>query len=187
MVGFDSSPGDRPIAVRAATMADVHALRSLIETSVRALSAPYYSQAQIEASIRKVFGVDTQLIADGTYYVIDSSSGPAACGGWSHRRTLYGGDQMKNVVDPELDPGVEAARIRAFFVHPDFARRGFARALYAECARAARAAGFRRIELMATLSGEPLYIALGFSPSERVSLPLGEGVELPLVRMRRAL
>jgi len=187
MVGFDNASGDRPIAVRAATMADVPALQSLIETSVRALSAPFYSQVQIEASIREVFGVDTQLIADGTYYVIDSSSGPTACGGWSHRRTLYGGDQMKDVVDPELDPTVDAARIRAFFVHPDFARRGLARALYAECAGAARAAGFRRIELMATLPGEPLYLALGFSPSERVSLPLGKGVELPLVRMARAL
>jgi GNAT superfamily N-acetyltransferase len=173
--------------VRVATLADVPALQSLIATSVRTLSASYYTADQIEASIAKVFGVDTQLIADATYYVIDAASGPAACGGWSHRRTLYAGDQMKGVADPELDPRVDAARIRAFFVHPDFARRGLARALYGACARAARAAGFRRLELMATLPGEPLYAALGFAPIERVALPLGEGVELPLVRMDRAI
>ena len=173
--------------VRVATLAYVPALQSLIATSVRALSAAYYTAEQIEASIVKVFGVDTQLIADATYYVIDSASGPAACGGWSHRRTLYGGDQMKNVVDPELDPRVDAARIRAFFVHPDFARRGLARALYVECAGAARVAGFRRLELMATLPGEPLYAALGFSPIERLSLPLGDRIELPLVRMERVI
>ena len=175
------------MVVRVATLADVPALQSLMATSVRALSATYYTAEQIEASIVKVFGVDTQLIADATYYVIDSPVGPAACGGWSHRRTLYGGDQMKDVADPELDPRVDAARIRAFFVHPEFARRGLARALYAECAGAARAAGFRRLELMATLPGEPLYAALGFAPIERVALPLGDGIELPLVRMGRAI
>jgi GNAT superfamily N-acetyltransferase len=168
---------------RAATLADVPALQSLIATSVRALGAPYYSPEQIEASIVRVFGVDTQLIDDATYYVIDGPSGPAACGGWSHRRTLYGGDQLKDDVDPELDPTVDAARIRAFFVHPDFARRGFARALFAECATAAHLARFRRFELMATLPGEPLYLALGFVPIERVALPLGGGILLPLVRM----
>jgi len=173
--------------VRVATLADVPALQSLIATSVRALSATYYTVEQIEASIVKVFGVDTQLIADATYYVFDSASGPAACGGWSHRRTLYGGDQMKDIADAELDPRVDAARIRAFFVHPDFARRGLARALYAECAGAARAAGFRRLELMATLPGEPLYAALDFAPIERVALSLGGGIELPLVRMGRAI
>ena len=175
------------MVVRVATLAAVPALQSLIATSVRALSAAYYTGEQIEASIVKVFGVDTQLIADATYYVIDSPVGPAACGGWSHRQTLYGGDQMKDVADPELDPRVDAARIRAFFVHPEFARRGLARALYAECAGAARAAGFRRLELMATLPGEPLYAALGFVPIERVALPLGDGIELPLVRMGCAI
>ncbi|HEV7705614.1 MAG TPA: GNAT family N-acetyltransferase [Gemmatimonadaceae bacterium] len=173
--------------VRVATLADVPSLQSLIAASVRALSATYYTAAQIDASIAKVFGVDTQLIADATYYVIDSPSGPAACGGWSHRRTLYGGDQLKESADPELDSASDAARIRAFFVHPDFARRGLARALYAECESAARAAGFRRFELMSTLPGEPLYVALGFAPMERVALSLGDGLVLPLVRMGRAI
>jgi GNAT superfamily N-acetyltransferase len=173
--------------IRVATLVDVPALQSLVAASVRALSAGFYSPEQIEASIVKVFGVDTQLVADGTYFVIDAPAGVAACGGWSYRRTLYGGDQMKDDIDPRLDPEHDPARIRAFFVHPDFARRGLARALYAECAHAACAAGFRRLELMATLPGEPLYSALGFSPMERVSLPLGDSIELPLVRMQRSI
>jgi GNAT superfamily N-acetyltransferase len=154
---------------------------------VRELSAGFYTPAQIEAALVAVFGVDTQLIMDGTYYVIDSPTGAAAAGGWSYRRTLYGGDQMKGVADPPLDAATEPARIRAFFVDPHWARRGLARELYDECARAARAAGFRSFELMATLPGEPLYSALGFSALERTTVPLGNGVELPLVRMTRRI
>lgn len=173
--------------VRAATMADVPALRELIEMSVRGLSAGHYALAQIDAALNEVFGVDTQLIADGTYYVIDGSSGPAAAGGWSARRTLFGGDQMKQGEDPRLDPAVDAARIRAFFVHPDWARRGLARQLYDTCERAASAAGFHRFELMATLPGEPLYRALGFTDIERVVLRLGNDVAVPLIRMARRI
>ncbi len=171
--------------IRVATPADVPALQALIARSVRELSPAYYSQAQIESALIAVFGVDTQLIADGTYFVIDGSSAPAAAGGWSFRRTLYGGDQMKSAEDPRLDPATEPARIRAFFVHPEWTRRGLARQLYDACARAALHAGFQELELMATLPGEPLYASLGFSAIDRVSVPLGQGVELPLVRMRR--
>ncbi|HLB10882.1 MAG TPA: GNAT family N-acetyltransferase [Gemmatimonadaceae bacterium] len=173
--------------VRVATMADLPVLQTLIATSVRSLSTDFYTPAQIEAAIAEVFGVDTQLIADRTYYVIVDACVPVAAGGWSARRTLYGGDQMKGAEDPRLDPGTEAARIRAFFVHPARARRGLAKRLYGECARAAYAAGFRRFELMATLPGEPLYAALGFSPVERIVRPLAAGVELPLVRMARRI
>jgi GNAT superfamily N-acetyltransferase len=173
--------------VRVATMADVPALQALIARSVRELSAGFYTTAQVEAALVSVFGVDTQLIADGTYYVIDAPAGPAAAGGWSFRRTLYGGDQWKGDADPRLDAATEPARIRAFFVHPEWARRGLARALYTECSRAALAAGFRAFELMATLPGEPLYHALGFSVLERTSIALGNGVELPLVRMLRGI
>jgi GNAT superfamily N-acetyltransferase len=173
--------------IRLATLDDVPAIQSLIASSVRGLSGAFYSRAQIEGALVAVFGVDTQLIADGTYYVIDAAAGPAAAGGWSFRRTLYGGDQMKGNEDPRLDPSTEPARIRAFFVHPNFTRRGFARELYMECARAATTAGFQALELMATLPGEPLYTALGFSAVERVSIPIGGGVELPLVRMSRAI
>ena len=168
-------------------MADVPALRALIPASARGLSAGFYTAAQIEAAVTHVFGVDTQLIADGTYYLIDSASGFAACGGWSCRRTLYGGDQMKQSEDPMLDPATEPARIRAFFVHPDWARRGLARQLYAECARAAWAAGFRSFELMATLPGEPLYVALGFSVVERVTITLAGDVDVPFARMARRI
>lgn len=172
--------------VRVATDADVPALRSLIEASVRALSAGYYAPAQIEAALTHVFGVDSQLIADSTYYAIDGPAGPMACGGWSARRTLFGGDQMKRADDSRLDPRTDAARIRAFFVHPEWSRRGLATRLFAECERAARAAGFHSFELMATLPGEPLYAALGFVPVERVELALGD-VVVPFTRMRRAI
>jgi GNAT superfamily N-acetyltransferase len=171
--------------VRTATMADVPALQELIELSVRGLSTGHYTPEQIDAALNEVFGVDTQLIADGTYYVVDGSSVPAGAGGWSARRTLFGGDQMKQTEDPRLDPAVDAARIRAFFVHPDWARRGLARKLYETCERAASVAGFRRFELMATLPGEPLYDALGFTAIEHVSLRMSNGVAVPLVRMGR--
>lgn len=175
------------MTVRAATMADVRVIQDLIAASVRGLSAGYYSAAQIDAALMDVFGVDTQLIADGTYFVVDGSSGPAAAGGWSGRRTLFGGDQMKAADDSRLDPETESARIRAFFVHPDWARRGLARVLFAECEQSARVAGFRALELMATLPGEPLYLALGFSVVERIQLTLSCGVSVPFTRMRRRI
>lgn len=175
------------MSVRVATAGDIPALRLLITESVRGLSAPFYTPAQIDAALTGVFGVDSQLIADGTYYVIDGAGAPAAAGGWSARRTLYGGDQTKTTEDPRLDPRTEPARIRAFFVHPDYARRGLARQLYGACELAARAAGFRRFELMATLPGEPLYAALGFSVVERIEHPLADGVSVPFTRMAREI
>jgi GNAT superfamily N-acetyltransferase len=175
------------VQIRVAVMADVPALQGLISSSVRALSDGFYTAAQVDAALASVFGVDTQLVADRTYYVIDGPSGPVAAGGWSGRRTLFGGDQMKDADDSRLDPRTDAARIRAFFVHPEWSRRGLARRLYSECERAARAAGFRRFELMATLPGEPLYAALGFAVVERVTLTLTDGVEVPFARMARDL
>ena len=175
--------------LRVATMEDVPALNTLIADSARGLSAAHYTPLQIEALITHVFGVDTQLIADGTYYVIvaDETRLPVAAGGWSARRTLYGGDQTKGGEDLRLDPSVDPARIRAFFVHPRWARRGLGRRLYDECERAARAADFRSFELMATLPGEPLYLALGFAAVERLSVRLAGDVEVPLVRMQRRI
>src|SRR5919199_1811134 len=130
--------------LRPATPADVPALRALITDSVRGLSASFYTAAQIESALEHMFGVDSQLIADGTYYVLEAGSTLVAAGGWSARRTLYGGDQWKEAEDPRLDPRAEPARIRAFFVHPVWARQGLARRLFAECAAAAWKAGFRR-------------------------------------------
>jgi GNAT superfamily N-acetyltransferase len=172
---------------RVATLADVPELQTLIAASARGLSTGFYSPAQIGAAIVHVFGVDTQLIADGTYYIIDADGSPVAAGGWSGRRTLYGGDQMKGDTDPLLDPATEAARIRAFFVHPDWARRGLGRRLYLACGRAAWGAGFREFELLATKPGVPLYGALGFAAVDNVSVNLPGNVELPCVRMRRAI
>lgn len=174
--------------LRPATRADVPRLRDLIDRSVRALSAGYYSPAQIESALKHVFGPDTRLIDDGTYFVIESDAGELiAAGGWSRRRTLYGGDQMKSPEDPLLDSATEPARIRAFYVHPDWARRGLARRLFDRCASDAAGAGFRSMELMATLSGEALYRALGFAAIERTTANLPDGEQLALVRMSRPL
>ena len=173
--------------IRLAVPADLPALHALIPASVRALGAGYYSPEQIESSIRRVFGPDTQLIADGTYFVAEAAGRVIGCGGWSRRQTLYGGDQMKGEADPLLDPAADAARIRAFFVHPEWARRGVGSRMLEACASAARAAGFTRLELVATLPGEPLYRALGFAARERYEVPLQGGLGLPVVRMVRAV
>jgi len=176
-----------PSELRAATLEDIPALRALIDASVRELSRGFYSDPQVESALRYVFGPDTQLIADRTYFVLPAAEGFAAAGGWSKRRTLYGGDQMKLTVDPELDPATEAARIRAFYVHPAFARRGLGRMLLDHCSAAASAAGFRRLELMSTMPGVPLYTVMGFTPLESTVQLLPDGVELPFVRMGKAL
>lgn len=174
--------------LRPATPDDVPRLHPLIAESVRGLSGPWYSDRQIDSALRHVFGPDTRLIADGTYFVVEDESGAlVAAGGWGRRRTLYGGDQMKPADDPPLDPAAEPARIRAFFVHPAVARRGLGRLLFDRCAADATAAGFRSLELMATLPGVPLYRALGFAAVEDVTATLPDGVPLPLVRMTRPL
>lgn len=174
-------------AIRLATAEDLPALRELIPLSARELSRGFYSPEQIESAIHFVFGPDSRLIEDRTYFVAETDGGLIACGGWSRRRTLYGGDQMKAEADPPLDPSTEAARIRAFFVHPAFARRGLGAAILRACMDAARAAGFRRLELAATLPGVPLYEAFGFEARERLDAPLPNGVLLPIIRMERGL
>jgi GNAT superfamily N-acetyltransferase len=175
------------INIRPAGPSDVPALQELIPRSARALSAGFYTEPQAEAAIRYIFGVDSALIRDGTYFVAESGAGIHGCGGWSRRRTLYGGDQHKDTEDPLLDPATDAARIRAFFVAPEFARRGIGGQLMQACASAAYAAGFRQLELMATLPGVPLYAAFGFEPREDVIEQLPNGVAVPFVRMHRLL
>ncbi len=170
-----------------ATSSDIPELQELIEVSVRVLSKGIYSPAQTEAALVYVFGVDSQLVADGTYYVIEDDTTMVAAGGWSTRRTLYGGDQAKREIDSTVDPATTPARIRAFFVHPDWTRRGLARQIFAECEAAAMARGFRDFELVATLPGEPLYRALGFTPLESISIPLLGNLTLPCVRMHRSI
>lgn len=178
---------DFQFSVRVAKPVDVPELNSLIQESARALSVGYYSPREIDAAIQFVFGVDTSLIEDGTYFVAEFEGTIAGCGGWSRRRALYGGDQRRVGGTTYLDPETEAARIRAFFVAPEWARRGVGSALLKACDVAARAAGFRELELMATLPGVPLYAARGFREVERVVDTLPDGTRLPFVRMRRAL
>ena len=173
--------------VRRARSADVPALEALIARSGRELSVGYYTALQAEAITRYVFGVDTQLIADETYLVIEDATHIVACGGWSRRRTLFGADRTKASEDPLLDPATEPARIRAFFVDPAMARRGLGRQLIDQCMAEARKVGFHSIELVATLPGVPLYLASGFTIVERFDLHLPEDVRVPVARMHRSL
>ena len=177
------------LKLRQAEPGDVPAITDVIAGSVRSLAKGIYDERQIELSIRSVFGVDHQLIADGTYFVAEGSEGQiAGCGGWSKRRTLYGASAYGESRDPEfLDPGVDAAKIRAFFVHPDFARQGIGSAILETCESEAKEAGFAAAEMMATLPGVPLYSARGYSGDERVQIPVGEGVEIECIRMRKNL
>ena len=179
------------ISIRTATRDDVEALRALIDVSARGLSAGYYTPEQIEAAVAEVFGVDTQLVDDGTYYVAEAAGNPGllvGCGGWSRRQTLFGGDRWKGGrEDAALDPERDPARIRAFFVRPEWARRGIGGRILEACEGAAAAEGFRRLELVATLPGEPLYAAMGYHPIEPVQIAMSGGRELPAVRMGKDL
>jgi len=173
---------------RPATADDIPLLGPLIEASVRGLSAREYSRSQIEQALGTWLGLDTRLIADGTYYVVEPAGEPgvlAACGGWSRRRTPYGSDHGPGRDDALLDPGTEAAKIRAFFVHPDWARRGIGSRLLEMCEAAAWAEGFSRCEMGATLPGVPLYRRHGYAEGERIELPLANGETLPVVKMEK--
>ena len=177
------------VRVRKAVAADIPRLREVIDASVRGLQAQDYSPAQIEGALASVYGVDSQLIADGTYFVVAVSEAGAsliiACGGWSKRKTLYGGDQYAGREDSLLDPARDAAKIRAFFVHPQWARRGLGTLILEACENAAISAGFRRLEMGATLSGVAFYRARGYAEIEKQSVPLGNGEALPIVRMAK--
>jgi GNAT superfamily N-acetyltransferase len=164
---------------------DIKALEALIPLSVRTLQANHYSSAQMEAALGPVFGVDRQLIRDGTYFVVECGRDIVGCGGWSRRRSLYGGDRARTEPDPLLDPQCDAARVRAFFVHPAWARRGIGRAIMMECERAILAAGFQKVEIVATLAGEPLYASFGYAVVERYEIAMNSGLMLPVVRMSK--
>lgn len=171
--------------IRPATLDEVPALNALIERSALALSAGFYTPEQTAAVTREVFGVDTQLVRDGTYYAVELDGVLAACGGWSMRDAAYGGDGAKAGNDRLLDPARDAARIRAFFVDPAFARRGIGRALLRHCVQAAVRAGYQQLELTATLPGVPLYEAAGFVRGAQIDLSLS-GVTVPVIRMHRS-
>lgn len=195
------------VEITLATTEDTPALQQLIRESVATLSADYYTAAQIASGLSHVFGVDTQLILDGTYFIARVENEIAGSGGWSKRRTLFGGDQMKsggdesteasgarsergrprsqNQVDALLDPTTEAARIRAFYVHPRWSRRGVASQILTACEDAAKAAGFARVELVATLPGEPFYLSRGYEKLEAMQLETPDGESLPAFRMTK--
>jgi GNAT superfamily N-acetyltransferase len=173
--------------LRKAKLEDRAAIAVLIAESARGLSQHDYSALQIEAAIASVFGVDTNLILDETYYVAELDGKLIGCGGWSRRKTLFGGDQFSNRDAGELDPESEAAKIRAFFVHPEHARKGIGRALLLACENEASNFGFRCVELMATLPGIPLYQACGYQGAEEFELELGDGVKLGLLPMTKDL
>ena len=176
---------DETMTHRRATRADLDALRALMDAAIAELQKAFLDPAQI-ASSRSIMGLDTQLIDDGTYFVVEIDGQLAGCGGWSRRATLYGSDQSTGRSPALLDPATDAARVRAMYTHPHFARRGVGRLILALCEEAARAEGFRRLELMGTLAGEPLYRACGYEPYERVLDDRG-GAAVPLVRMRKSL
>lgn len=173
--------------LRKATLADRAAIQRLIADSARGLSRADYTDQQIEAAIATVFGFDSDLVLDNTYFVAESSGVIVGCGGWSKRKTLFGGDQYPARDSAELDPKTESARIRAFFVHPGFARKGIGRAILSACESEAKAAGFQTVELMATLPGVKLYKACGYVGSEEIECELRDGVMLELLPMRKVL
>lgn len=174
--------------LRAAMEADRSAIAALIEASVRGLQAGDYTAAQIEGALATVFTIDSKLIADGTYLVAVAEDGSlAGCGGWSYRKTLYGGDHQVQVREPEpLNPAVDAAKIRAIFVHPKYSRQGLGSALLGAAEEAAVSAGFRRFEMGSTLTGVSLYVRKGYRETGRVSAPVGGGEQIEVVLMSKA-
>jgi GNAT superfamily N-acetyltransferase len=170
---------------RTATRDDLPVLTALMNAAIEELQKPFLDDLQI-ASSRAIMGLDTQLIDDGTYFVIEERGFVAGCGGWSRRATLYGSDESPGRDAALLDPTRDAARVRAMYTHPGFVRRGVGRLILSLCEEAARAEGFGRVELMATMAGEPLYRACGYQPIEPVTDDRG-GAPVPLLRMAKAL
>jgi GNAT superfamily N-acetyltransferase len=171
-----------------ATHADIPALNLLIEQSIRGLQTNDYTPEQIEGALNHALGLDTQLIDDATYFVASPISEPAriaGCGGWSFRKTTFGSDHCPGRDTGLLDPATDAAKIRAIFVHPDFARRGLGTMILQHCEQAAQAAGFQTFEMGSTLTGVPLYTLKGYREIERVEVPLPNGATLPVIRMRK--
>ena len=172
---------------RLATIEDLGALREVMRRSIEILQAGFLTPEQVKVS-HAVMGLDTQLVRDGTYFIVESGGRIAGCGGWSWRWTLYGGDESLVSREPEaLDPATDAARIRAMYTDPDFARRGVGRMVIRLCEEAAKQAGFHKTTMMATMAGVPLYKACGYVEAERVLSAPVEGVQVPLVRMEKDL
>ncbi len=177
-------PTSNQLIITPSTLEEIPQLNALIVESARVLSRGFYTEQETASAIQYVFGVDTALVQDGSYFTARLDGELAGCGGWSRRRTLYGGDQRPMGADEFLDPAHDAARIRAFFIAPNAARRGVGKAIFIACKAAAAAQGFTRLELMATLPGVPFYQVLGFEKIEDVVDVLPDGVTLRFERMR---
>jgi GNAT superfamily N-acetyltransferase len=175
------------LAVRTATLADRDVLRDLIARSARQLSAADYRPEQVEGALQGAFGVDSQLIHDATYFVVEEDGVIVGCGGWSYRKTLFGGDKRPERDAAELDPRTEAAKIRAFFVDPAHARRGIGTLLLEKCESEARLRGFSRVELMSTLPGIRLYSARGYSGARQVQYEVSPGVAIEFLPMSKSI
>jgi GNAT superfamily N-acetyltransferase len=173
------------LTMRVATIGDKELLDSLIAESSRRLSVGDYTTEQIEAALGSAWGTDTELIRDGTYFVVEDEGRIVACGGWSRRRTLFGADAGADRQSEPLDPTRDAARIRAFFVHPEYARKGIGRALIERCESEARDSGFHSMELMATLPGRRLYETCGYRAGAPIQYPLRSGLTIEFVPMRK--
>lgn len=174
--------------IRKAVLDDQAKIAQIIAQSVKGLSRDDYTERQIELSIKSVFGVDTDLISDGTYFVAEAEGKIVGCGGWSKRKTLYGASRYESSRDSaELNPRTDAAKIRAFFIHPDWARKGIGRAILEACETEAKAHGFQSAEMMSTLPGIKLYSVCGYAGDERVGIPVGEGEEIICIKMRKQL
>jgi GNAT superfamily N-acetyltransferase len=172
--------------VRNAILDDYIALTNLIALSARKLSAQVYTTAQIEGALRGTYGVDSQLVKDGTYFVVEDDKQIVGCGGWSRRRNIFGGDSFGQRDDAALDPRVDAAKIRAFFIHPDHARQGIAKLILTHCEAEAIAYGFSRFELMATLPGLPLYASQGYEQGIPITHALDDDLTIEFVPMTKA-
>ena len=173
--------------LRLARDEDAPDLERLIVHVTRTSLARCYSQAQLAVALGPVFGLDRQFIRDGTYFVVENAGEIIACGGWSKRLAVYGGDHERAGADAELNPAMDAARVRAFFVHPNWERRGIGRVLLEASEAAIRKAGFQRIELAATLAGEALYARHGYTVAERYDAPMPGGMTIAVVRMTKSL
>lgn len=170
---------------RLARRDDLDMLRALMEAAISELQKPFLDESQI-ASSRAIMGLDTQLIEDGTYFIVEADGQLAGCGGWSRRATLYGGDQTPGRSAALLDPTKDAARIRAMYTHPDHTRKGVGRYIISLCEEAAKSEGFTSMELVATMAGEPLYRACGYVPYESLVDDRG-GAGVPLLRVKKTL
>lgn len=175
-----------PFTHRVAQPSDIPALKVLMDAAIGELQRAFLTPQEIEAS-RFVMGLDTQLVADGTYFIVECEGHIAGCGGWSRRATLFGGDHSAGRSDAFLDLAKDAARVRAMYTHPGFARRGVGRMILDLCERAAAAEGFSRLEMGATLAGEPLYRACGYEVIERLDTDTPLGIRVPMLRMGKRI